>query len=214
MRTAWNGTLSAAALTVATLGLAVHTAAAARARAAEPSVPAGPQSVSAPVIEDSESYAIFAILVSDRTAIGMRATTAVVQAETAVDPRCWPSGPPLEKDWRVPADALRSANQEPHLIGVRVSAPYSVVSKADIRSAFGDNLLDGWKHFYERYAKSSGYFWFSVVGFDANRAKAIVYVGHAYGILGGEYSYHFLQKAEHGWVDVQLPGVNTCLMVS
>lgn len=115
------------------------------------------------MIEDAESYAIFAILVSDRTAIGMRATTAVVQAETAVDPRCWPSGPPLEKDWRIPADALRTANREPHLIGVRVLAPYSVVSKADIRSAFGD---------------------------------------------------HFLEKTAHGWTDVQLAGVNTCLMMS
>jgi len=166
------------------------------------------------VIEDAESYAIFAILVSDRTAIGMRATTAVVRAETAVDPHCWPSGPPLEKDWRVPADALRTANREPHLIGVRALAPFSVVSKANIQSAFGDNLLDGWKHFYERYPRSSGYFWFSVVGFDVDHAKAIVYVGHAYGTLGGEYSYHFLEKTAHGWTDVQLAGVNTCLMMS
>jgi hypothetical protein len=168
-------------------------------------------------IDDPESYAVYSALLPDAQMRGMRRTMIVIQAEATTDRRnCWPSGPPMETDWKSELESLRVENAHARTIlsGFTLSVPYIVLSKTDIGAVFAGNLFDGWKHFYDRYPDSPGILQLSAVGFDADRTKAIVYIAHSYGGWGGENSYHLLRKLGGSWQDTRVPGVDTCLRES
>lgn len=168
-------------------------------------------------IDDPESYAVYSALLPDRAMQGMRRTMIVIQAEATTDSRgCWPSGPPMETEWKSTLESLHKENAHVRTIrsGFTLSVPYIVLPRADIMVFFTPGSLDGWKHFYERYPDSGGSLELSAVGFDADRTKALVYFAHHYEYLGGEYSYHLLRKTGGNWQDSLVPGVNVCMMMS
>jgi hypothetical protein len=61
-------------------------------------------------------------------------------------------------------------------------------------------VAGGWKDFYKRYPKSSGYWNFSTVGYDANGTEALVYVGHHCGGLCGTGHLVLLAKKNDRWI--------------
>jgi hypothetical protein len=162
-------------------------------------------------IDDLESYAAYSALLPDAAMLQMRRSMIVIQAEATTAPQCWPSGPPMETDWKSNLERLRAENAHARTIlpGFALSVPYIVLSKADVKAAFTGDPID-WKPFYNRYPDSAGYLQLSAVGFDADQTKAILYLGHSYNNMGGEYSYHLLQKVAGRWQDTRVPGVNTC----
>jgi hypothetical protein len=178
------------------------------------------QTADAKPIDDTESYAVYSALLPDSYLAGMRRSMVVIQAEATTASRpCWPSGSPIETEWKSTVESLRAENLHARTIlpGFTLSVSYIVVPKADIMAFFTPlsiQRLDGWKHFYERYPDSAGFLALSAVGFDADRTKAIVYIAHSTNYLGGEYSYHLLRKVGGSWQDTRVPGVNTCLLNS
>lgn len=182
------------------------------------------QATDAKPIDDPESYSVYSTLLPDRAMLGMRRGMIVIQAESTVSPHvgrdqgpdpCWPSGPPIETEWKTTLENLRTENAHSRTVlsGFTLSVPYIVVPKADIMAFFtpeSTRRLDGWKHFYERYPESAGFLALSAVGFDADRTKAMVFIAHSTNYLGGDYSYHLLRKVEGTWQDTQVPGVDTC----
>lgn len=181
------------------------------------------QAADAKPIDDAESYAVYSALLPDRAMQGMRRSMIVVQAESTVSPHlagpapgpCWPSGAPIETEWKSTLENLQAENAQPRTVraGFTLSVKYIVLSKADIQAAFTGEPID-WKPFYNRYPDSAGYLRLSAVGFDTDRTKAMVYMAHMYGNVGGEYSYYPLTKLGGHWQDARVPGVNTCLMMS
>jgi len=167
-------------------------------------------------IDDLESYAVYSALLPDEAMRGMRRSMIVIQAEAITDQRCWPSGPPIETEWKSTFESLRAENSHARTIrsGFTLSVPYIVLPKADIMAFFTALRPDSWKHFYERYPDSAGFLGLSAVGFDTDRTEAIVYIAHSYNFLGGEYSYHLLRKLGGNWQDTRVPGVNTCQVAS
>jgi hypothetical protein len=165
-------------------------------------------------IDDVESYAVYSALLPDTAMRQMRRSMIVIQAEATTAPQCWPSGPPIETEWKSTVESLRAENAHARTIlsGFTLSVPYVVLPKADIMAFFTGPGFDGWNHFYERYPDSAGFLALSAVGFDADRTKAVVYIAHSTNYLGGEYSYHLLRKVGGNWQDTRVPGVNTCMM--
>lgn len=162
-------------------------------------------------IDDRESYAAYSALLPDVAMRQMQRSMVVIQAEATTAPQCWPSGPPIETEWKSAFESLRVENAHARTIlpGFTLSVRYIVLSKADIKAAFTGDPID-WNPFYSRYPDSAGYLQLSAVGFDADQTKAILYLGHSYNNMGGEYSYHLLRKVAGRWQDTQVPGVNTC----
>lgn len=162
-------------------------------------------------VDDSESYAVYSALLPDAAMRQMRRTMIVIQAEGTTNSGCWPSGPPIETEWRSVLESLRAENAHARTIlpGFTLSVPYIVLPKADIMAMFTGPLGD-WRPFYNRYPDSAGYLGLSAVGFDTDRTKAIVYIGHSYGGWGGEDSYHLLRKSAGRWQETPVPGVSTC----
>lgn len=162
-------------------------------------------------IDDPESYAVYSALLPDAPMRQMRRKMIVIEAEATANPGCWPSGPPIETEWKGTLESLHAENAHARTIlpGFTLSVPYVVLPKADIMAIFTGPLAD-WRPFYERYPDSAGYLRLSAVGFDTDRTKAIVYIAHSYGGWGGEDSYQLLRKLAGRWQETQLPGVNTC----
>jgi hypothetical protein len=167
-------------------------------------------------INDPESYAVYSALLPDAAMRGMRRSMIVIQAEATTDLGCWPSGPPMESEWRSALESLHAENAHARTIlsGFTLSVPYIVLSKADVMAVFDGLGPDGWKHFVERYPNSAGYLRLSAVGFDADRTKAIVYMGHTYNSWGGQVAHHLLRKLTGTWRDTRVPGVDTCFRES
>jgi hypothetical protein len=167
-------------------------------------------------IDDRESYAVYSALLPDSAMRGMGRRMIVIQAETATGHRgCWPSGGAVETEWRTALEQLRAENAHARTVlpGFALSVPYVVLPTADIQAIFNP-LLDGWTHFYNRYPDSAGYLQLSAVGFDADRVKAIVYMGHSYNFFGGQFSYHLLRRVDGLWQETRVPGVDLCLLES
>jgi hypothetical protein len=188
------------------------------------------QAADAKPIDDPESYAVYSALLPDEAIQQMRRSMIVIQAEATVWPPlpplppdlaprpCWPSGPPIDTEWRSVLDSLRteSATARTILPGRALSVPYVVLPKANIDAILGTegNPNDHWRRFYERYPNSAGYISLSAVGFDPGRTKAMVYMFHGSGSMGASGSYHLLRKLAGRWQDTQVPGVDTCRMMA
>ena len=96
---------------------------------------------------------------------------------------------------------------------VRLSVPFELVPKASINRLFGKNGAGGWKNFYSKFPDSGGFITMSAVGFNVDKTVAVVYVGHRCGSLCGGGRYHFLQKTNGKWSEVNWQGT-MCTWVS
>jgi len=73
--------------------------------------------------------------------------------------------------------------------------PYSLVDENEVRRAFEG----GWRTFYERFPGAPGLVRFSGVGFSADRAQAIVYMGYHRAGEWGDGSVYLLEETPDGW---------------
>jgi hypothetical protein len=182
--------------------------------------PAAPQPAGAKPLDDPEAYAVYAALLPNQwTVRHAKASILVFQQETGSYPRCMPSGPLLDTEWKPVVDSYRVENERARLLqpGLPLGIPYMVVPRADITAALREVPNDqqfGWTGFYARYPNSRGYMVASVPGFDAEQRRAMVYMGHSCGGLCGGGTYHFLQKADGAWREVRLPGITMCAWAS
>lgn len=180
----------------------------------------GAQEVKSAPVDDPEMYAVYSSLLRNSWIVRAKATNLVVQEETATDWRCLPSGKPMKMDWREVLDSLRSANNQVHTLraGHDLGLPYQVVPSSTIAASMDKRVLDlardGWQGFHRRYPDSRGYLQFSMVGFDAPRRRAMVYVAHHCGGLCGEGSHHLLERHDGQWREVQVPGLSQCHWLS
>lgn len=93
--------------------------------------------------------------------------------------------------------------------------PYELVSSETIGASFKQVEQDeggsdppveaGWRGFYERYPGSGGYVVLSVVGFNKNKTRAVVFSGASCGPLCGASSFHLFKKVQGKWT--QTPGI-------
>ena len=79
---------------------------------------------------------------------------------------------------------------------------YHLLSGEELHRIFKSKkgFEDGWKEFYKRYPKSSGYWSFSLVGYDIKGIEALVYVGHHCGGLCGTGHLVLLAKENGHWI--------------
>lgn len=76
-----------------------------------------------------------------------------------------------------------------------------LITRSDLDAAFSVNgTYLGWDEFYKRYPDSGGYIYFSKVGFDSNKAKALVEYGYVFGGLGAEGGFVYLEREGGVWV--------------
>jgi hypothetical protein len=97
---------------------------------------------------------------------------------------------------------FNSRRQSPCQLKPQLSAAilYRFLSKKEHDNFFKKKGVGGWKDFYKRYPKSSGFWSFSLVGYDTNGTEALVYVGHHCGGLCGTGHLVLLAKEDGNWM--------------
>lgn len=83
---------------------------------------------------------------------------------------------------------------------LKSTTAYHFLSRKEEDVFFKKKGPGGWKDFYRKYPKSSGYWTFSPVGYDSGGAEALVYVGHHCGGLCGTGHLVLLTKEDGRWV--------------
>jgi hypothetical protein len=58
---------------------------------------------------------------------------------------------------------------------------------------------ESWGEFYERYPDAAGEICVSAIGFDDTASRALVYLAHTYGLVGGHAELVILMRDELGW---------------
>ena len=180
----------------------------------------GAQPTAAKPLEDPEAYAVYAALLPNQWAVRhAKATILVFQQETGTYPQCLPSGPLLNTEWKPVVDSYRTENEHGRLLqpGFPLGIPYMVVRRAEIKATFTTVPNDpqfGWTGFYARYPNSKGYMVASVPGFDGNRRRAMVYMGHSCGPVCGGGTYHLLEKTDGSWREIRAAGITSCAWYS
>jgi len=154
---------------------------------------------------DSDAYAIYAVLLqSDKHPF------YVVQTEIDAYPGMTAKDLGIEgghafmQVWGSVMDNYARQNQNPKLLvrSIPVDVAYELVPKSDMfKSQHGQ---PGWDDFYQRYSSSGGFYWFSAVGFNRQRTRAIVSMGHACGMLCGSGQPHFFEKQGTKWREVNV----------
>jgi hypothetical protein len=172
-------------------------------------------------LTDPEAYRVYAALLPDEwTVQSAHAETLVFEEETSMSGPCsLPSGGALETEWRDVLDDFRQRNATPMRLrpGMALGIPYLVVSRASLQALFatvGEERAGGWTTFYDMYPRSGGYMTISAVGFNVQKTRAMVYIGHSCGNLCGGGTYHFLEKSSRGWREVKLRDVTSCAWAS
>ena len=75
-----------------------------------------------------------------------------------------------------------------------------LVDEAVIQQLHADNKPGTfWKNFYEKFPNSGGIVAVRRVGFNRRKDKAVVFVGQAYGDLGAEASWYYLERKGGKW---------------
>jgi hypothetical protein len=132
----------------------------------------------------------------------------VVRAETGRMMPCESSGSEYEK-WKPLVDDYLEQNASRRLLLPRPPFvnPYIVVPEAQIQASFTDDFakspLGPWGEFFRRFPNSNGYTELSAVGFDADKRRAMVYVGHYCGTLCGGGRSHLLEKVDGEWREIE-----------
>lgn len=81
---------------------------------------------------------------------------------------------------------------------INYSGGYSLISEKEINHFFKKHG-SGWKGFYEKYPKSSGFWRFSLVGYNQSKEEAVVYVSHSCGSLCGTGHLYLLRRINGHW---------------
>ncbi len=178
------------------------------------------QEVAVRPVDDPEAYAVYAaVLPTEWVVKSAHAKKVVLRKETGTNPRCLPTGTPVETDWKPVIDNYRIENAAARSLQAEfdVGVPYAVVTDNEIKASFTDARNDpnlGWGGFYKRFPDSGGFVVASAVGFDSAKRRAMVYVTHSCGSLCGGGTYYLLERVESVWQLVQVPGLRNCLWVS
>jgi hypothetical protein len=87
---------------------------------------------------------------------------------------------------------------------IKTAAEHSDFLPFPVGGGKGQNLQKkgaaGWKDYFKRYPKSSGYWSFSPVGYDTKGSEALVYVGHHCGGRCGTGQLELLAKENGHWI--------------
>jgi len=114
-----------------------------------------------------------------------------------------PSGEEFLKGFGDVVEDYKKANASGKLLvrGFLMEKPYDLVPQKEIPA------------FYARYPRSQGYIHVSAVGFNSDKTKAMVYLGHWCGSLCGGGTYHLLEKIEGKWRKANIKAVS-CVWAS
>jgi hypothetical protein len=80
--------------------------------------------------------------------------------------------------------------------------------------ALKDEMMFGWKPFYEKWPGSGGFVRVSAFGFDATKTRALVYMDHNCGALCGGGAHHLLEKEDGVWTPAAPEGLLNCVWAS
>jgi len=163
------------------------------------------------IYADQDSYQIYAALLE---AEGR--SLYVIQAEIHEYPNLTrkdlgiKGGKKFMREWGPAMDDYAKQNGTAKLLqrNFPLRASYELIPRSDIFS--GEGGQKGWDDYYQRYPASGGFYWFSAVGFNPARTRAIVDMGHACGMLCGGGGPRFLEKEDGKWHEVS---VKATLMV-
>jgi hypothetical protein len=171
---------------------------------------------------DKDAYDVYAAKFPDEWAwTEAHANQVVIQRETTTFPAtgrgdaCLPGGDDFPPDWKeVLADYLKQ-NKTTRVLarGFVIDKPYSLVPMREFQDFFKNGVGKGWEGFYARFPDSGGIIRLSAVGFNSNKSKALVYIGHACGGLCGGGGYSFLEKKDGKWAGANVGG-NGCFWAS
>lgn len=173
-----------------------------------------------PALDDTEVYAVYASLLTDNWLGATGNARLIIQRETTPYNECLPMRSALEGDWLQVLDNYAAMNAMPRAIqpGRNLPRPYTVLAQADIHRGFdapyGAPQGDGWSALRERYPDSRGYLWFSAVGFNATKTRALVYLAYQCGGLCGAGAHQLLEKVDGRWQPAQLPKAAMCSWIS
>jgi len=169
------------------------------------------------VIDDSESYAVYASLLPGEVATAANGKTRelVIQRETSTNNECTLSGAALEGEWKPVVDDFKLQNARVRMLlpDRDLHSPYTLVPRKEIM-AFFTKGPESWQGFYRRYPDSGGYIEMSAVGFNASRTRAMVYIAHYCGGLCGGGAHHLLEKVDGSWREAKAPGITACMWIS
>ena len=180
-------------------------------------VQAGPATTHAP-LTDPEAYAVIAAVISSESpATDARVKRLVIQNTTTTYNfgQCFPEGEPLRGEWKPVVDDYKQQNRSTWTLMAMfpLERPYDLVSKAEIMAPFKAAGIEGWDLFYKEHPDSGGYINVSAVGFDADKTRAMLYVGHSCGGLCGSGMYHFMEKVDRQWREAKL-NISKCMWIS
>ena len=156
-------------------------------------------------------YQIYAAVLPGTSLIRNAHDTRLVIEETAAphkgSPGCVPSGPAFKSGpW---AEALADFTSQEKLpqnwrAAFPLEMPYEIVPKAQIDALFAAGI-NGWDAFHADFPGSTGYMQLAPVGLSRDGTKAVAYVAHYCGMLCGEGAYHFAEKQDGTWREVEGP---------
>lgn len=165
---------------------------------------------------DSEAYEVYAARLPDEWPWAeARAKQLVIQQETTVFPKigsdteCLPGGDEFPESWKEVLADYKKQNERTRVLarGFVIEKPYYLIPKQELADLFKKDG-PGWNGFYTRYPDSGGVMQLSVVGFNRERTKAMLYMGHSCGWLCGGGGYSFVQKKDGEWVRAMVKGVS------
>ena len=93
---------------------------------------------------------------------------------------------------------------------------YELVSAESIKAVMAqkDEMMFGWKPFYDKWPDSGGFVRVSAVGFDRTKTRALVYIDHSCGALCGGGTHHLLEKKEGVLKPATPEGLRNCVWIS
>ncbi len=170
---------------------------------------------------DPDAYEVYAALLPSNSAWGdLRAKSFVIERETrGSNPQgCLPEGKEIKERWADVIEDYKKQNETPRLLSrsFPIETPYRLISRTELSDLFGNtakSLSDRWKSFYNHYPDSKGFTGFSAVGFNPDKTRALVYVGHHCGMLCGAGGYVFLEKRDGKWAEATVKASN-CAWIS
>jgi hypothetical protein len=138
-----------------------------------------------------------------------------IQQETTVFPKlgtgteCLPSGDDFPESWKEVLADYKRQNERTRILarGFVIEKPYNLIPKQEFADLFKKDG-PGWNGFYSRYPDSGGIIQLSAVGFNRERTKAMLYLGHSCGWLCGGGGYSLVQKKDGKWVRAIVKGVS------
>jgi hypothetical protein len=163
---------------------------------------------------DSDGYEIYAARLPQEWAWkDDHAKQLVIQQETTVFPNlgtgeaCLPGGDDFPESWKEVLTDYKKQNETTRILarGFVIDKPYNLIPKQEFDDLFKKDG-PGWAGFYSRYPDSGGIIHLSAVGFNKERTKAMLYIGHSCGWLCGGGGYVFVHKKDGKWVGAIVKG--------